>query len=144
MLEELRQNGKRLTTARRLLLEQLAGADHHLTVDELTELVQRRHPDVHRATVYRTLETLTDMGMVEHSHIGHGAAVYHLRGDLHQHLLCETCGGVTEVPASLFRELERTLSEDYGFVMRPMHFAVVGRCRRCVDDDQVPARAHAH
>jgi Fe2+ or Zn2+ uptake regulation protein len=122
-----------LTKARRALLDTLAGTSEHLTADELLDLVRRAEPDVHRATVYRTLETLADLGIIEHTHLGHGPAVYHLSDDLHQHLVCEVCGKVTEVPVSLMRSVERRLLDDYGFEMRPLHFAIVGRCRRCAD-----------
>jgi Fe2+ or Zn2+ uptake regulation protein len=57
--------------------------------------------------------------------------VYHLADELHQHLVCEMCGRVVEVPADLLRPVEDTVRSTYGFVMRPGHFAVVGRCADC-------------
>jgi Fe2+ or Zn2+ uptake regulation protein len=131
LLDELQARGERITVARRALVESLVGSDRHLTADELTAEVQRRHPAVHRATIYRTLERLRELGVVEHSHLGHGPAVYHLHDEVHQHLVCEACGAVVEVPATLFRSVERKLRDEHGFVMRPLHFAVVGRCRAC-------------
>jgi Fe2+ or Zn2+ uptake regulation protein len=127
----LRDRGERMTIARRALLEVLAGAHGHLSAEEILAAVQRQHPEIHRATVYRTLETLDRLGIVEHTHLGHGPAAYHLADDVHQHLVCEACGAVVEVPSTLFRGIEQRLQRDYGFVMRPFHFAVVGRCRRC-------------
>jgi Fe2+ or Zn2+ uptake regulation protein len=131
LLDELRDRGERMTIARRALLEVLADARSHLTADEILAEVQRQHPEVHRATVYRTLETLDRLGIVEHTHLGHGAAAYHLADDVHQHLVCEVCGAVVEVPATLFKDVEQRLQRDYGFVMRPFHFAIVGRCENC-------------
>ncbi len=136
LLDELRRRGKRLTTARRALLEELALADVHLSVEDLADRVQANHKGIHRATVYRTLDTLTELGIVEHTHFGHGPAVYHLSSDLHQHLACASCGKVIEVPSSVFQRLERDLSEKYGFVMQSQHFAIEGRCCAC-------AREHA-
>lgn len=145
LLDELRRRGKRLTTARRVLLHELAEADAHLSVEELADRVQAGHEGMHRATVYRTLDTLTDLGMVEHTHFGHGPAVYHLSSNLHQHLICESCGKVVEVPASVFQRVERDLDENYGFVMRSQHFAIEGRCRACAQKSErrVPSQ-HAH
>jgi Fur family ferric uptake transcriptional regulator len=131
LLDALRDRGERMTIARRALLEVLAGAHGHLSAEEILAAVQRQHPEIHRATVYRTLETLDRLGIVEHTHLGHGPAAYHLADDVHQHLVCEVCGAVVEVPSTLFRGIEQRLQRDYGFVMRPFHFAVVGRCRRC-------------
>lgn len=127
----LRERGERLTRARRAVIDALVGSDEHLTAEQICTLVQEAQPEVHRATIYRTLDTLTELGVTEHSHLGHGPAVYHLADELHQHVVCETCGDVTEVPTALLRGLGRRLRNDYGFVMRPTHFAIVGQCRDC-------------
>jgi Fe2+ or Zn2+ uptake regulation protein len=127
----LRETGGRLTVARRALLDALLEAKTHVTADDLAATVQDRHPEVHRSTIYRTLDALERAGVVDHVHLGHGRAVYHLADDPHQHLVCESCGGVVEVPDRLFDELAAKLRRSYGFVIRPNHFAVLGRCRAC-------------
>ncbi len=131
ILVEVRAAGGRMTTARRALVTALLAAPGHVTADDLAEVVQRDHPDVHRSTIYRTLESLEQMGIVDHVHLGHGRAVYHLADDPHQHLVCEQCGAVTEAPDELFAPLAARLREEYGFAIRPNHFAVLGRCRGC-------------
>lgn len=131
LVELLRARGQRLTLARRALLEELAAAGTHLTAEELTGRVCQRVGQVHQATIYRSLDTLERAGLVEHVHLGHGRAVYHLADDLHQHLVCEACGAVAEAPAGLFTDVQLRLLESYGFAMRPYHFAVLGRCRDC-------------
>jgi Fe2+ or Zn2+ uptake regulation protein len=131
LLELLRARGERLTTARRALLAALARADDHRTAEELAAEVRDAYPAIHRATIYRTLETLRRLGVVEHSHLGHGPAVYHLADDVHHHLVCEECGSVTEAASALFTDLEGALLHEYGFEMRSRHFAVTGRCGAC-------------
>ncbi len=133
ILDRLRENGGRITTARRALVTALVEAKGHVTADDLAELVQRSHPDVHRSTIYRTLDALEDLDVVDHVHLGHGRAVYHLLDDPHQHLVCERCGMVIEAPDHLFEQLAGRLLEDYGFSLRPNHFAVLGRCATCTD-----------
>jgi Fe2+ or Zn2+ uptake regulation protein len=128
---ELRSRGERMTVARKAIIDVLADASDHLTAEDVLEAVQAKHPEIHRATVYRTLDRFTELGITEHTHLGHGPAVYHLTDNLHQHLVCEHCGRVTEVPTSVFRSVQRRLQDDYGFVMRPLHFAIVGQCQRC-------------
>ena len=130
----LRDRGERLTRARRAVIDALVGSAEHLTAEQICGQVQEAHPEVHRATIYRTLDTLTELGVTEHSHLGHGPAVYHLADELHQHVVCESCGDVTEVPTSLLRGRGRRLRNDSGFVMRPTHFAIVGQCRKCAPD----------
>ena len=129
ILGQLRATGSRVTTARRALITALVEADGHVTADDLAAAVQAAHPDVHRSTIYRTLDALERMGIVDHVHFGHGRAVYHLGDQPHHHLVCEECGRVIEVPDSLFDELAQQLQAGYEFTIRPHHFAVLGRCR---------------
>ena len=131
ILDELRRGGGRVTTARRALVQALVEADAHVTADDLAQAVQRAHPDVHLSTIYRTLEALERRGVIDHVHLGHGRAVYHLSDEAHQHLVCEVCGSVIEVPDRLFADLAHDLRRDYGFTIRPNHFAVLGRCEAC-------------
>jgi Fur family transcriptional regulator, ferric uptake regulator len=127
----IRQRGERVTSARRALITALLQARGHVTAEDLADLVQKEQPDVHLSTVYRSLDALERMGVVDHVHLGHGRAVYHLADEPHQHLVCEVCGAVIEVPDATFSELGGTLRRRYGFTIRPNHFAVLGRCRDC-------------
>ncbi len=133
ILDALSREGQRVTVGRRAAVEALLAAETHLSADDLATIVQHAHPGLHRATVYRSLEALETAGLVEHVHLGHGRSVYHLTDDLHQHLVCEACGSVQEAPADLLANVARRLRRDQGFVMRPYHFAVLGRCRLCSD-----------
>jgi len=140
ILDVLSREGQRVTVGRRAVVEALLAADGHLSADDLAALVQAAHPGLHRATVYRSLEALETAGLIEHVHLGHGRSVYHLADDLHQHLVCEACGSVEEAPADLLAAVARRLRRDQGFVMRPYHFAVLGRCRLCSDAAATGAR----
>jgi Fur family transcriptional regulator, ferric uptake regulator len=131
ILSLMRTEGGRVTPARRALVTALLEARSHVTADDLAERVHAAHPDVHRSTIYRTLDALERLGVVDHVHLGHGRAVYHLADELHQHLVCEECGAVIEVPDALFDDLSTRLRKRYGFTVRPHHFAVLGRCRAC-------------
>lgn len=131
ILELVRRQGGRVTAARRALVTALVEADAHVTADDLAGVVQGRHPEVHRSTIYRTLEALERLGVVDHVHLGHGRAVYHLADRPHQHLVCERCGAVVEVPDQLFSSLAAEIEERYRFRIRPKHFAVLGRCDGC-------------
>jgi Fur family ferric uptake transcriptional regulator len=133
ILDALGREGQRITIGRRAVVEALLAAEDHLSADDLALIVQQAHSGLHRATVYRSLEALQAAGLVEHVHLGHGRSVYHLADDLHQHLVCEACGSVEEAPSDLLAAVARRLRRERGFVMRPYHFAVLGRCRRCVD-----------
>src|SRR5262245_34525548 len=127
----MRERGLRQTLARRCLIEALVADDAHLSAEQLSERVQASVGEVHRATIYRSLEALERAGVVEHVHLGHGPAVYHLADDLHQHLVCEACGSVTEAPPGLLAGAQRRLAGT-GFRLRAHHFALLGRCASCI------------
>ncbi len=131
VLALLRANGGRVTSPRRAILEALIGHGEHPTAEQLTAAVQARQPDVHESTVYRFLDDLERLGVVDHVHLGHGPAVYHFSDDTHHHLVCQTCGRVIEVPDQTFAGLRRRLRTDFGFEIDQRHFAVVGRCTEC-------------
>ena len=127
----LRAQGGRVTTCRRTILETFLGVGGHVTAEALTARVQISQPDVHESTVYRFLDELERLGVVDHVHLGHGPAVYHLASDAHHHLVCDRCGAVGEVPEEVFADVRSRLESDFGFSLHPRHFAVTGRCQAC-------------
>lgn len=131
ILELLRANGGRITTARRAILRAFLEHDDHITAEQLTAIVQRQHPDVAESTVYRFLDDLEQLDVVDHIHLGHGPAVYHLAEHAHHHLVCEECGTVVEVPTRVFAAMLRSIRNEHGFEVDLRHFAIPGRCRDC-------------
>jgi Fur family ferric uptake transcriptional regulator len=131
VLARLRERGGRATPARRLLLGVLFGSGKHRSAEELTAEVQAQAPDVNISTIYRNLEELVRLGVVDRARMGNGPAAYHLASVAHGHLVCEHCGSMTEVPDELFGGLARRASEQYGFTVDPHHFAVAGHCANC-------------
>ena len=127
----LRAAGKRVTTAKRAVAQALVDARRDLTADEVTQRVQARAPEVSPSTIYRVLEELEALGLVVHAHLGRAAAVYHLAGPVHGHLVCERCGSAVEVPASAFDSLVAALQRTYGFALDRHHVALTGLCRGC-------------
>jgi len=138
IVAQLRGEGTRVTTARRLLLTMLLNATGHLTAEELLTSVRAMAPDIHASTIYRNLEELERLGVVVHTHLGHGAATYHLATKAHGHLVCENCGAATEAAGDLFDELIASAKARHGFTLRPYHFAVLGLCAACAGQAAQP------
>lgn len=135
----LRELGQRSTPARRAVLEVIGSTSEHLSADEIAVAVADRAPDVHRATVFRTLERLVSLGVVAHVHLPHGATTYHLREPqerMHLHLLCRSCGEVFDVDADLLDEVRARVAAVAGFELEPDHTALSGRCARCRSESE--------
>lgn len=131
VLSLLRSRGDRLTASRRAVIEALLAGDHHVTADQIVARVAERHPEVHRATVYRTLDRLEAAGVVTHVHLGHGPSTFHLNDRPHHHAVCSSCGAVVEVPLAALDDLAAGLRAEHGFELSTQHFALSGLCRAC-------------
>lgn len=99
----------------------------HATPEQISETL----PGVDATTVYRTLELLEQIGLVKHTHLGHGAASYRPSDDDHVHVICHDCGSVVDAPPRLVDDLATRLLDEQGFAVDRSHFTVFGRCRNC-------------
>jgi Fur family ferric uptake transcriptional regulator len=126
LADALRARGLRVTPQREKVLEAVRRLGH-ATPEQLSEETD----GVDVATVYRTLELLEDLGLVKHTHLGHGAPSYRPADDEHIHLVCHSCGSVTDTAPVLIDALERQLLREHGFELDRAHFTVFGRCPRC-------------
>ena len=85
----VRAHGGRATPARRLLLTALFGSREHRSAEDLAAEVHALAPDVHLSTIYRNLEELARLGVIDSTRLGSGPATYHLATAAHGHLVCE-------------------------------------------------------
>ena len=130
-LDGLRERGGRVTTPRRLIATAFLDAGGHVTIEDLAVTVQKADPDIAISTIYRTMEAFEEVGAVEHLHVGHGPAVYHLVDQGHHHLVCDGCGKTIEVPDATVDSFADRIRADYGFTIDARHFAMPGRCADC-------------
>jgi Fur family ferric uptake transcriptional regulator len=127
----LRDRGFRVTPQRQLVYEAVVALEH-ATPEELLAQVKRTADGVNLSTVYRALEVLQEVGLVRHTHLGHGAPTYHPAADSHHlHLVCRDCGSVTEADVTLADGLVGSLDAAHGFDTDVHHFAIYGRCAAC-------------
>lgn len=128
---DLRARGYRLTPQRQLVLQAVAELGH-ATPEDIATAVRRTASGVNISTVYRTLELLEELGLVTHTHLGHGPPTYHAANDDdHVHLVCRVCGSVTETSPALVDGVVAALREGEGFVADVGHLAIFGTCRAC-------------
>ena len=128
---ELREKGLRLTPQRELVLQAVRELGH-ATPEEVAGKIHETHPGINLSTVYRNLETLENVGLVQHTHLGHGGATYHAAEELtHLHLVCGICGEVGDAPIDAAASFVQGLLDDYGFHTDVTHFAIYGTCSSC-------------
>ncbi|MFT2817346.1 Fur family transcriptional regulator [Leifsonia sp. A12D58] len=134
-LDQLRSRGERITDARRAVIETLAHLGDHPSAEQLSTSVQETHPSVHRATIYRTLDTLTALGVATHVHVSGGASAYHLASSTHRdhlHASCLACGRIVDLPGDLLDPVVSRLSNEGLFLLDPSMVALAGTCEDCL------------
>ncbi|MFP3898919.1 MAG: Fur family transcriptional regulator [Dehalococcoidia bacterium] len=130
-IKTLKENGLKLTPQRRLIIDAIHGADVHLTAEEVIAHVQARMPEVHKSTIYRTLELLERAGCVFKSELGDHAIYHHAEEGHHHHLVCSKCGRTIECDEELFAPVEKALTQKYGFAVDFKHLVMNGLCQEC-------------
>src|ERR687883_273188 len=137
----LRERGERMTGPRRAVLAVLAASGGHVGAEDVVAAVADLDPTVHRASVYRTLDALCDLGVVQHVHIGHGATAYHLvhGSDAHVHAQCSACGAMVDLPLNVLDEAADRMARNAGFVLDPTHVALSGTCAACASTSEAAA-----
>lgn len=127
----LRERGLRLTPQRQLILEAVHELGH-ATPEQVHTYVRERVAGVNITTVYRTLELLEDLGLVNHTHLSHGSPTYHAAGEhQHVHLVCRGCGSIGEVDPSVMLPVTDRLLSEQGFRVDVGHVSLFGECGNC-------------
>jgi len=129
----LRQRGFKITPQRRTILSAITLSHEHLTPAAIHERVCRKHPGIGLVTIYRTLEILTELGLICEVHAGDNCRSYLIRRPPghHHHLICSDCGTVIDFTDCDLSELEQRLSQESGFKISGHLLEFLGQCRNC-------------
>ena len=139
-VDELRARGLRLSASRRLVLESLFAAGRPATAEEIASGMYGRLPRCDLASVYRNLETLEELGLVRHMHLGHGPGLYAPSADEDEYVACERCGRSEAVSREVLREVRAAVREAVGYEPRFSHFPLTGLCPSCKEKLDVRPR----
>jgi Fe2+ or Zn2+ uptake regulation protein len=136
----LLQSRYRLTKQRAAILRALEDG-RHLSAETILERVRAQLPGVSLGTIYRTLDILRSIGLVQVFAYAGAAAKYEAALEKHHHLVCTQCGEVTNVNVNEALLLAQTIAHDHGFKDVDCALVVSGRCTRCAN--AVPIGANA-
>jgi Fur family transcriptional regulator, ferric uptake regulator len=130
----LRARGLRVSAARRLLLAALFAAERPVTADELASGLSGRLPGSDLASIYRNLETLEELGLVRHVHLGHGPGLYTPAGRTDaEFVLCSRCHAFRPLEDDEAARVHEAIVSITGHAARFSHFPLVGVCASCRD-----------
>lgn len=136
----LHQKGYKLTPQRQATVEVLLeNEEAHLSAEDIFMRVQAKNASIGLATVYRTLEVLTEMDIVNKVTFQDGLARYDLQKPMlkhsHHHLVCQNCGKITEINDDLVSKLAPEIMAEHHFQLSDHQLTFYGLCEVCQKEE---------
>src|SRR5271155_639535 len=135
LLHEVEAKGVRVTAQRRALIETIQQADSHLDAATLLSRARQRDPNIDRATVYRTLDLLKRLGMIDEldlMHLNGEKHYYEVKTEKdHLHLACFECREIVEFASPMFEQLKREIAAKNEFEIKVIRLEAGGVCSAC-------------
>jgi Fur family ferric uptake transcriptional regulator len=136
----LRTNGLKVTNQRIAILEVLNDRPgKHLTAEEIYDCVRKEYPDIGLATVYRTIQLLSELNLIDKLNLDDGYVRYEIGAKNqedschhHHHLICLECGNVYAFQDDLLENLENKIQETLGFEVSDHEVKLYGLCKKCI------------
>lgn len=120
-----------MTLQRRVILEAVLQRDDHPTADQIYEAVQDRIPQLSRTTVYRTLDTLLELGVIRRVHLAGATGRFDGKIRRHHHLVCMHCGKIIDIDDESLDQLPVPKRKLQGFEVDDFSVQFSGTCSDC-------------
>jgi Fur family transcriptional regulator, ferric uptake regulator len=131
-IDSLSESGYRVTAPRRAIIEVMAASPCALGPLEIYDQGRKDYPGLGLVTVYRTLEKLEELGLIERVHHPQGCHMYLRAADGHEHLvLCTVCGRAEYFSGDDISRLMNAVAEKTGFEIREHWLQLFGLCSDC-------------
>lgn len=131
-IKQLQTCGYRVTAARQTIVELLVSSTHALSPIEIYDLGRKEYPALGLVTVYRTLERLDELGLIQRVHMPDGCHRYLRATQGHQHLLlCTCCGQVEMFEGDDLSKLTQRVEDTTGYHIQDHWLQLFGLCPRC-------------
>jgi Fur family transcriptional regulator, ferric uptake regulator len=125
--------GLRMTKQRMLIHEELAKLYSHPTADEIHKIVKRKIPNISLGTVYRNLELLAKSGLIRKLELGLDQRRYDAHMEDHSHIVCISCGKVSDIPADAVTINRSKVSEASEYKVLRSEVEFLGICPECTN-----------
>lgn len=132
-IEQLQASGYRVTSPRRTIVELLVSSTHALSPIEIYDLGRKEYPALGLVTVYRTLERLEELGLIQRVHMPDGCHRYLRATQGHQHLLlCTRCGQIEVFDGDDITTLTQRVENSTGYQIQDHWLQLFGLCPQCM------------
>ncbi|KUK11347.1 MAG: Ferric uptake regulator, Fur family [Clostridia bacterium 41_269] len=130
LIKEFKKKGYKLTPQRRLILEILS-KEKHISAEEIFERIKQSQPNVSFGTVYRNLNILLELGLINQLDFKDGRTRFELNKSHHHHLICLDCGVAFEIQVCPFNSEIFRAADSQDFSIENHSFEIYGYCRNC-------------
>ncbi len=132
-LDRLRTSGYKVTAARRDLLKILCQTGDHLTSTDVIEKAAQAKRPIGRASVFRTLDLLTELGIIRPTYLHRGAPNYIVMPENghHAHIICRDCSQVIEINECSIDEMIDALEVRHNIEITGHLLELYGKCKDC-------------
>ena len=131
-INQLKENGYRLTEARRAVIDIIQNSIRALTPVEVFDLARKKYSALGLVSVYRTLEKLEELHLIQRVHQPQGCQAFISESSGHEHLLlCQNCGRVTFFEGDDLDALISSISKKTGYKIHEHWLQLFGLCQSC-------------
>ena len=131
-LTQLQESGYRLTEARRAVVDVIQKSKQALTPVQVFDRARKKYRDLGLVSVYRTLEKLEELELVQRVHQPQGCQAFITAGEGHQHLLlCQKCGTATLFEGDNLDGLIKSIARQTGYQIKEHWLQLFGLCENC-------------
>jgi len=130
--ETIKNSGLKYTPQREKIFKVILSTKGHFEIEELVHKIRSKNIDVSRATVYRTLEILKNLGYVNEVIKFKNKTIYEVAlKEHHDHLICRKCKKIIEFHSDEIEKIQNKICEEYGFKPEFHRLEIFGLCRDC-------------
>lgn len=134
LIEKLKDEGHRITKARRAIVEIFSNFEEPLSVADILDILKKLKINSNKTTIYREIDFLKAKGIIHEIDFGESKKRYELKGE-HHHIICESCSRVEDIEDCEVESLEKTIKSKTGFKISRHSLEFFGLCRSCQRKD---------
>jgi len=128
----IKKKGLKFTSQRETILDEILNVKGHFEIEDMVRRIKEKDIPVSRATVYRTLNILKEMGLVSEVIKYSNKTIYEISlKQHHDHLICTKCGNIIEFSEEEIEKLQDKICQEYGFKPETHRLEIFGTCKNC-------------
>ncbi|RMA97270.1 Fur family transcriptional regulator [Hydrogenothermus marinus] len=134
----IKEKGLKFTSQREKVLDEILNTKGHFEIEDIVQKIKNKNVNVSRATVYRTLNILKEIGIVTEVIKFNNKTIYEISlKEHHDHLICTNCGKIIEFQEKEIEELQDKICEIYGFKPTFHRLEIFGLCKDCASKEDI-------